>query len=78
MSCSNQSNQCPNCEDSSTKGIEKCYRNFCAYCLAELPEDGEWGRICEGCQHSMRVAEKMANVTGELISQIMGGSTWGR
>ena len=78
MSCSNQSNQCPNCENSSTKGIEKCYRNFCGNCLAELPQDGEWGRVCQDCESSLQVAVKMANATNELIAQIMGGSTWGR
>lgn len=78
MSCQENKNQCPNCDDPATKGIDKCYRNFCSYCLAELPEDGEWGRICEGCEASMRATEKMANITGELISQIMGGASWGR
>ena len=78
MSCSNQNNQCPNCDDPATKDIDRCFRNFCTNCLAELPEDGEWGRVCEDCESSLQVAVKMANATNELIAQIMGGSQWGR
>ena len=78
MSCTNELNLCPNCEDATVRGIDKCYKNFCSHCLAELPEDGEWGRVCEDCELQLQTTIKMVNVTTELINQIMGGASWGR